>query len=106
VCGLLCQGERLSAFVIDMPSPCTYKMVKLSKVTLCRNINELHLLPTSISKLIQVKNITLENAKKAEEYLLTASSSTNPLPYNPPKSWLSHSSCQLSRSHKKRKTND
>lgn len=55
VCGLLCQGKYLSTFSMDMPSPFTYRMVKLSKVTLCRNIQELHLLPTFISKLIQVK---------------------------------------------------
>lgn len=55
VCGLLCQGENLNAYVMDMPSPYTYLMVKLSKVTLCRNIEELNLLPAFISKLVQVK---------------------------------------------------
>lgn len=52
---LLCQGENLNTYVMDMPSPYTYRMVKLSKVTLCRNIEELHLLPAFISKLVQVK---------------------------------------------------
>lgn len=55
VCGLLCQGENLNTYAMDMPSPYTYRMVKLSKATLCRNIEELHLLPGFISKLVQVK---------------------------------------------------
>lgn len=45
VCGLLCQGENLN----------TYRMAKLSKVTLCRNIEELHSLPAFIYKLVQVR---------------------------------------------------
>ncbi|KAI8077020.1 hypothetical protein BDF21DRAFT_384817 [Thamnidium elegans] len=106
VCGLLCQGENLSTYVMDIPSPYTYRMVKLSKVTLCRNIEELHLLPAFISKLIQVKNITLENVKKAEDCIITANSSMHRQPCNPPESWLSYSSCQLSRSSKKRKPSD
>lgn len=55
ICRLLCQGENLYTYVMDMPSPYTYRMAKLSKVTLCRNIGELHLLPVFISKLVHVK---------------------------------------------------
>ncbi|CAO3668250.1 unnamed protein product [Rhizopus stolonifer] len=106
VCGLLCQGENLSTFVMDMPSPFIYRMVKLSKVTLCRSIEELHLLPGFISKLIQIKNTTLETMKKAEDCILTANSSTHRQPCNPPESWLSYSAYQLSRSSKKRKPNE
>lgn len=55
VCGLLCQGENLNTCVMDMPSSHIHRMVKLSKVTLCRNIEELQLLTIFISKLIQIK---------------------------------------------------
>lgn len=55
VCGLLCQGPVLKTYVMDMPSSQIYRLVKLSTVTLSRNINELHLLPTFISRLIQIK---------------------------------------------------
>ncbi|KAI7904908.1 uncharacterized protein BX663DRAFT_484271 [Cokeromyces recurvatus] len=56
VYGLISQGKNLNTYVMDMSSPYTYRMVKLSKTTLCRNIEELHLLPAFISKLIQVKS--------------------------------------------------
>lgn len=36
VCGLLCQDENLNTYVMDMPSTHICRMVKLSKVTLCR----------------------------------------------------------------------
>ncbi|CAO3664867.1 unnamed protein product [Rhizopus stolonifer] len=106
VCGLLCQGENLYTFMMDMPSPQTYRMIKLSKITLCRNIAELHLLPVFISRLIQIKNIALENVKKAEDGIISANNSTHRQPCNPPESWLSYNSCQLSRSSKKRKPSD
>ncbi|KAG2237224.1 hypothetical protein INT48_006628 [Thamnidium elegans] len=51
-------------------------------------------------------NITLENVKKAEDCIITANSSMHRQPCNPPESWLSYSSCQLSRSSKKRKPSD
>ncbi|GAA5816093.1 hypothetical protein MFLAVUS_009615 [Mucor flavus] len=64
VCGLLCQRETLCTYVTDMPFSHMYRIVKLSKVTLCRNVEELHLSPAFISKLVQVKNITLEKRNR------------------------------------------
>ncbi|KAG2205501.1 hypothetical protein INT47_005875, partial [Mucor saturninus] len=120
VCGLLCQGENLKTYVMDMTSSHTYRMVKLSSVTLCQNVEELHLLPTFISKLTQIKvrtkyikmvfkiikNIAIENVQKAEDCIITANNSMHRQPCNPPESWLSYSSCQLSRASKKRKPSD
>ncbi|KAI8057547.1 uncharacterized protein B0P05DRAFT_498570 [Gilbertella persicaria] len=106
LCGLLCQGENLYTFMMDMPSPQTYRLIKLSSLTLCRNVYELHLLPVFISKLIQIKNIILGNVRKAEDSILSANSSMHRQQCNPPRSWLSHSSYHLSRSSKKRRPSD
>lgn len=47
----LYRGGKLSTYVMDTPSPFVYHMVKLSKLTLSRDVNELYLLPGFISKL-------------------------------------------------------
>ncbi|GAA5816089.1 hypothetical protein MFLAVUS_009611 [Mucor flavus] len=77
VCGLLCQRETLCTYVMDMPSSHAYRM-----------------------------NITLENVKKAEDYIITANSFMHRQPCNHPELWLSFSSCQLLRSNKKRKPSE
>lgn len=135
VCGLLCQGENLKTYVMDMPSPHTYRMVKLSSVTLCKNVEELHLLSQwcstcylqsehshlqcnhshlqcnpsvwspSTANLNQLRNKSW-NVTKAEDCIITANNSMHRPPHNPPESWLSYSFCQLSRSNKKRKHDD
>lgn len=55
VCGLICQGENLNTYVMAMPFPHTYRMVKLSKTTLCRNIEELHFYLPSFLRLFKLK---------------------------------------------------
>ncbi|OAD04261.1 hypothetical protein MUCCIDRAFT_183364 [Mucor lusitanicus CBS 277.49] len=104
--GLLCQGENACTFIMDLPSPQVYRMTKLSQITLCRKVTESSLLPVLVSKLIQIKNVALENLKKAEDSILRASNTMTRPPSNPPSSWLSSSSCQLSRLNRKRKANE
>ncbi|KAI8367959.1 hypothetical protein EDC96DRAFT_143342 [Choanephora cucurbitarum] len=93
---LLCQGKNLH----------TYGMTKLSEATLCRNIEESDLLSVFICKLVQVKNITIENVRKVEDYISIANSSMHYQPCNSRESWLSYRSFRSSRSSKKKKRSD
>jgi hypothetical protein len=59
VYGLLCQGESLLTYVMDIQSPQIYIIVGLANITLRRKVEELKLLPILISTLIEVNSFTL-----------------------------------------------
>ncbi len=55
VCGIICQGDDIFTYYTDMKSPKLYRMVKVSKVKLFRNVEELYFLLHIISSIVQLK---------------------------------------------------
>ncbi|KAI8641362.1 hypothetical protein BD408DRAFT_418383 [Parasitella parasitica] len=78
---------------MDMKSPKLYRMVKVSKVKLFRNVEELYFLPHIISSIVQLKNIAELSIIKAAE------NNHRNIPI-PSTTWLSSESYHLSRKRK------
>lgn len=55
VCGIICQGDDIITYYMDMVSPKLYRMVRVSKVKLFRNVEELYFLPHIVSSIVQLK---------------------------------------------------
>ncbi|KAG2200991.1 hypothetical protein INT47_006535, partial [Mucor saturninus] len=72
VCGILCQGIDLVNYVMDLRSPQLYAMIRTSRVSLLRSLDEIYSLPRVISCIAQLKNIALETAIKAESSIVNA----------------------------------
>lgn len=53
--GVICQGDEIITYFMDMQSPKQYRMVKISKVKLFKSLEELYLLPHIISSIVQLK---------------------------------------------------
>lgn len=100
VCGIICQGDDIFAYYMDMKSPKLYRMVKVSKVKLFRNVEELYFLPHIISSIVQLKNIALETSTKAELSIIKAAESNHRNTPIPSTTWLSSESYHLSRKRK------
>lgn len=54
VCGIHCEGEDVQTYVMGLPSPKLYKITKISKIKLFKNLDQISLLPNVI------KHVTFE----------------------------------------------
>lgn len=55
VCGIICQGDEIITYFMDMQSPKQCRMVKVSRVKLFKSLEELYFLPHIISSIVQLK---------------------------------------------------
>lgn len=97
VCGLLCDGLKLTTFVLDLVSPQLYRLVKLSETDVFANINQLNLIPAMLYHLNHLKNIVTYTLDKAEASIIRAVENLKRDPPSPPTSWLSIDTYRLAR---------
>ncbi|KAI7895876.1 uncharacterized protein EV154DRAFT_297821 [Mucor mucedo] len=57
---------------MDLKSPQLYAMIRTSKVSLFRSLDEIYSLPRVISCIVQLKNIALETVIKTESSIVNA----------------------------------
>ncbi|KAI8337826.1 hypothetical protein EDC96DRAFT_346174 [Choanephora cucurbitarum] len=104
VCGIICEGDDILTYSMDMASPKLYRMIRIAKVKLFRSMEELHFLPQIIFCLMQLKNIALETALKAETSSIEAAENGHRNAPIPPTAWLSFDSRNLSCKRKRNHT--
>ncbi|KAI8641058.1 hypothetical protein BD408DRAFT_444635 [Parasitella parasitica] len=85
--GILISGFQIQTYKMELIDIGVYRMVELSKTLFFRNIQELTLIPTIVSNLLQLKNVILSTAKKANDRLCSKSKGIFPR-HDPPISWL------------------
>ncbi|CAO3636373.1 unnamed protein product [Mucor fragilis] len=99
--GVLITGFTMYTFKMELIDASIYRMVQLSKTLLFRNLQGLVLLPTIVSNLLQLKNITLTTANKTKDRLVKKAKGIAP-EYNPPSlSWLQDAEFSLFKRKKK-----
>ncbi|KAG0173133.1 hypothetical protein DFQ30_008805 [Apophysomyces sp. BC1015] len=98
VCGVLVQGFDMSTFVMDLPSPKLYRLVKLSNLTMFKTLDQICNLPLITTRLVQLANIASNTVSKAEAAILSD--------HNRPRSqlgWISQERYSLTRKPPKKK---
>ena len=103
VCGVLCEGENVQTYVMDLPAPKLYRLTNASKIKLFKNLDQISLLPNVITHLLCLKGVAVETATKIETAALYSFSSLKRQVSNPPVNWLSNDNVVLSRISKKQK---
>ncbi|KAG1138098.1 hypothetical protein G6F37_011424 [Rhizopus arrhizus] len=61
---ILIQGRVINTFKIDIVAPKCYRMVSLSTMSMFGSPSDLSILPTIVSRFLQIKEISLETARK------------------------------------------
>ncbi|KAI8376855.1 hypothetical protein BD560DRAFT_422380 [Blakeslea trispora] len=97
VCGIICQGDDIFTYYMDMVSLKLYRIVKVLRVKLFRSMEELYFLAYIISSIVKLKNITLETTMKAETSLIEPAGNNHRNPSMP----LSFESYRLRRKRKR-----
>jgi hypothetical protein len=64
--GILIQGRHISTYRFDIIAPKVYRTIKLSELTFFENLDRIVILPVIVSRLMQVKQTAIDNAKKVE----------------------------------------
>ncbi|KAJ8657266.1 hypothetical protein O0I10_007082 [Lichtheimia ornata] len=77
---------KILQYASDKPG--IYIMVEQSRMALFKTMDELSFVPVIVSDSRQLKDITLDTAIKAKDYLRERSPGVMPTTYKPPLSWL------------------
>ena len=97
VCGILCEGEDVKTYVLDLPSPKLYRIINVSTGKLFKKLGQISLLPNLINHVLCLKEVALETATKIEAASLYCHNNLKRPAANPPVNWLSSGNVALSR---------
>ncbi|KAG2205020.1 hypothetical protein INT47_002644, partial [Mucor saturninus] len=90
VCGIICQGDDIMTYIIDLYCPQLYRMIKMSKAKLFRSLEEFY------------DNIALHTTLKAEVSMVEAMERNHRNSSKPPETWLTFESHRLCRKRKRK----
>lgn len=62
VCGILCEGDSLCTYVMDLAAPKLYRMICIANVKVFKNIDQISFLPEILSHLLCLHKICVEIA--------------------------------------------
>ncbi|KAL9538990.1 hypothetical protein MBANPS3_010538 [Mucor bainieri] len=83
VCGVLCHGHSLSTLVLDVAAPLIYRLVKLDKVEVFKNLRQLHNILAIFYTLNHLRNIAVHTLNIADEAIVQAAEQLQKRPYPP-----------------------
>ncbi|CAO0797737.1 unnamed protein product [Mucor circinelloides] len=97
VCAVMLKGYTMHTYRMDLAYyPHIYRMIELSPITICNNLQGAVSLPAILRNILQVKNIVKKTAVRAKKRATAKSMGIAPT-YSPPHSYISSSNYCLRR---------
>ncbi|KAI7861271.1 hypothetical protein BDF14DRAFT_2000049 [Spinellus fusiger] len=103
VCGILVQGKVCSLYKMDLIAPRFYRMILLASFSLCTSSSELCLIPNTFLWIAQLKDITVDTAKKVEKGELAKAKGKREFEEVIPTSWVHNGTCIYTKVKKTRR---
>lgn len=66
VSAILIQGRAIITFKMDIVATKCYRLTALAAMTMFDSLSDISILPTIVSRLVQIKDISLETARKVQ----------------------------------------